>query len=197
MNGHHDLSTIMLHLLSPAHLTVLGTFFLVEQTNYSWTGGMKTSLCTNPSRCTHLYVCVLYIWDVHTHLMLVYVLSCFVSDSLRLYGLQPTRLLYPWSIGVSRQDVEWDAMPFSRGSPQPRDWTCVFCDSCISGGFFTAEPLGEPMFLVPFWMCGSITWVKKQLHHCSLQITNHSLHPCYTPDFAVDARKMVNRVVPV
>ena len=30
--------------------------------------------------------------------------------------------------------LEWAAIPFSRGSSQPRDWTQV---SCIAGGFFT------------------------------------------------------------
>ena len=30
--------------------------------------------------------------------------------------------------------LEWVAFPFSRGSPQPRDWTQV---SCIAGEFFT------------------------------------------------------------
>ena len=30
--------------------------------------------------------------------------------------------------------LEWVAFLFSRGSPQPRDWTQV---SCIAGGFFT------------------------------------------------------------
>ena len=30
--------------------------------------------------------------------------------------------------------LEWVAIPFSRGSSQPRDWTQV---SCIAGGFFT------------------------------------------------------------
>ena len=29
---------------------------------------------------------------------------------------------------------EWVAIPFSRGSSQPRDWICV---SCIAAGFFT------------------------------------------------------------
>ena len=40
--------------------------------------------------------------------------------------------------------LEWVAMPSSRGSSQPRDQTCVSCDSCIAGGFFTAEPQGKP-----------------------------------------------------
>ena len=33
--------------------------------------------------------------------------------------------------------LEWVAIPFSRGSSQPRDRTCIFC---IVGRFFTAEP---------------------------------------------------------
>ena len=36
----------------------------------------------------------------------------------------------------------------SRGSSQPRDWTCVFCNSCIAGGFFTTEPLGKPSHIL-------------------------------------------------
>ena len=40
--------------------------------------------------------------------------------------------------------LEWVAMPSSRGSSQPRDWTCVSCDSCIAGRFFTAEPRAKP-----------------------------------------------------
>ena len=36
--------------------------------------------------------------------------------------------------------LEWVAMPSSRGSSQPRDWTQV---SCIAGKFFTTEPARE------------------------------------------------------
>ena len=32
------------------------------------------------------------------------------------------------------------AMPFTRGSSQPRDRTQISCSFCIAGGFFTAEP---------------------------------------------------------
>ena len=42
----------------------------------------------------------------------------------------------PLSIGILQaRIVEWVAMPSSRGSSQPRDWTQV---SCIAGGFFTS-----------------------------------------------------------
>ena len=41
--------------------------------------------------------------------------------------------------------LEWVAMPFSRGTSQPRDWIHVPCTSCIAGRFFTAEPLGKPI----------------------------------------------------
>ena len=36
--------------------------------------------------------------------------------------------------------LEWVAMPSSRGSSQPRDWTHI---SGIAGGFLTTEPSGE------------------------------------------------------
>ena len=36
--------------------------------------------------------------------------------------------------------VKWVAISFSKGSSLPRDWTRV---SCVPGGLFTAEPLGE------------------------------------------------------
>ena len=37
--------------------------------------------------------------------------------------------------------LQWVAIPFSRGSSQPRDRTRI---SSIAGGFFTSEPLGKP-----------------------------------------------------
>ena len=37
--------------------------------------------------------------------------------------------------------LEWVAIPFSRGSFQPRDQICV---SYIAGQFFTVEPPGKP-----------------------------------------------------
>ena len=33
---------------------------------------------------------------------------------------------------------EWVAISHSRGSSQPRDWTCISSVSCIASGFFTA-----------------------------------------------------------
>ena len=47
--------------------------------------------------------------------------------------------------------LEWVAMPSSRGSPPPTDWTWVFCISCIAHGFFTAEPLGKPDKTTGIW----------------------------------------------
>ena len=42
---------------------------------------------------------------------------------------------------LQARTLEWVAIPFSRASSQPRDRICVFC---VTGGFFTAEPLGKP-----------------------------------------------------
>ena len=44
--------------------------------------------------------------------------------------------------------LESIAMPSSRGSSRSRDRTCVFCGSCIAGGFFTTEPQGSPRTVV-------------------------------------------------
>ena len=45
-----------------------------------------------------------------------------------VHGISQTRIL------------QWGAIPFSRGSTQPRDRTWV---SCTAGRFFTAEPPGK------------------------------------------------------
>ena len=39
--------------------------------------------------------------------------------------------------------LEWVAMPSSRGFSRPRDQTCIFCGSCITGRFFATQPPGE------------------------------------------------------
>ena len=49
--------------------------------------------------------------------------------------------------------LEWVALPFSKGSSQPRDWTQV---SCIAGGFFTVwatrhSSLAMPSLRLIFW----------------------------------------------
>ena len=38
--------------------------------------------------------------------------------------------------------LKWVAMPSSRESSQPRDWTHI---SCFAGRFFTPEPPGKPL----------------------------------------------------
>ena len=50
----------------------------------------------------------------------VCMLNCsVVSNSLPVHGISQERIL------------EWVAISFSRGSSQPRDWTLIFCVSCI------------------------------------------------------------------
>ena len=44
------------------------------------------------------------------------------------------------SMGFSRQEHEWVAVPSFRGSSLPRDRTCISCSFCIAGGFFIIEP---------------------------------------------------------
>ena len=49
--------------------------------------------------------------------------------SLRLHGLQHTRLLCQWD--SPGKNIGWAAISFSRGSSEPRDQTWVFYVSCI------------------------------------------------------------------
>ena len=44
--------------------------------------------------------------------------------------------------------LEWVAMPSSRGSSWPRDWTHFSCVACIAGKFITAEPPRKPFSLI-------------------------------------------------
>ena len=40
--------------------------------------------------------------------------------------------------------LEWIAMPSSKGSSWPREWSNISCISCIANRFFTDEPPGKP-----------------------------------------------------
>ena len=51
---------------------------------------------------------------------------------------------------LQARTLEWFAIPFSRGSSQPRDWTLV---SCIAGRFFTIWATGEnEIYLGCLWL---------------------------------------------
>ena len=72
---------------------------------------------------------------------------CLVTQSCQI-------LCNPWTVACQAplsmgifwvKILEGVAMPFSRGSSQPRDWTHV---SCITGGFFTTEPPGKSILHV-------------------------------------------------
>ena len=68
-------------------------------------------------------------------------LKCLVFWYLRLRRVQVSCLTicdpmgYTVHVILQARILEWVAVPFSRGSSQPRDWTEV---SHIAGGFFTS-----------------------------------------------------------
>ena len=47
-----------------------------------------------------------------------------MSSSLQSQGLKPIKLLCPWNFP---RILQWAAIPFSRGSSPPGDWTCGSC----------------------------------------------------------------------
>ena len=63
--------------------------------------------------------------------------------------------------GVLQERVlELVAIPSSRGSSQPKEWTCV---SCIAGRFFTTGPLGKPILAL-------LVKAKYQIKICYLNV---------------------------
>ena len=87
-----------------------------------------------------------------------------VSGSLWPLGLWPTSLLAPWD--SPGKILEWIAIPFSRGSFQPRDRTRV---SFIAGRSFMSELQGDPVLWIgssilgfPWWL----SWKRSRLQ-CS------------------------------
>ena len=60
-----------------------------------------------------------------------------LSDSLQPHGLEPARVLCPWDSPGKNTVLEWEAVPFFRGSSRPRDWTQF---SRIAGDSLLSEP---------------------------------------------------------
>ena len=88
---------------------------------------------------SHMHIYSIYIYTyifIYTHVHA----SCF--SRVWLFGTPWTAAHQaPLSMGFSRQKlVEWVAMPSSRASFWPRDWTRVFC---VAGGFFTRWVIRE------------------------------------------------------
>ena len=71
--------------------------------------------------CVCICMCLL---SCFSHVRLCDPLDCSLPGS-SVHGILQTRTL------------EWVAMLSSKGSSQLRDWTCIFCVSWVSGGFFT------------------------------------------------------------
>ena len=69
-----------------------------------------------------------------------------MSDALRPKDCSPPGSSVHGILQV--RTLEWVAMPSSRGSSQPRDWTWV---SCTAGGFFTTESPSYPQFQKRRW----------------------------------------------
>ena len=71
-----------------------------------------------------------------------------MSNSLRPFRLWPAKLLCPWDSPGKNTVVGCHAL-LQRIFPTQQQ-NCVFCDSCISGGFFTAKPLGQVLVRLAF-----------------------------------------------
>ena len=86
----------------------------------------------------HFCVCIFI-------LIRVYVCVCMLSCDWLFVILWFVAHQTPLSMEFSTQEY-WSGLPCStsRGSFQPREWTCTSCCSSIAGRFFTTEPPGKP-----------------------------------------------------
>ena len=62
--------------------------------------------------------------------------------------------------------LEWVAISFSRGSSQPRDWTCASYSSFIGRGFFTISATQEACFLLLCFINNSCV----EVVHCGFNL---------------------------
>ena len=79
---------------------------------------------------------------------------------------------------LQARTLEWVAMPSSRGSSWPRDWTCISCISCIASRFFTTEPrklLGLSDQLLSRVRLFATPWIAA--HQASLSMTTYWSSP--------------------
>ena len=72
--------------------------------------------------------------------------------------------------------LEWIVMPSSRGSFQPRDWTCVSYISCI-GRFHTKYYL---------------SWLQAAVAYSRVLVPSQRLRPCSTEHWILDTRSVVS-----
>ena len=118
--------------------------------------------------CVCMYVCV-----AQSYLTLCNPMD-YWPPSISVHGILQARIL------------EWVAMPFSRGSFQPRDQTQVSCVFCITGRFFTTEPLGKPQLNTthPYKACSSLTYPPHFLGSSPILIypcpPQNPHNPCFT-----------------
>ena len=78
---------------------------------------------------------------------------CVLSHLSRVHLFcEPMDLSLPGSSvhGILQARVlEWVAMPSSRGSSRPRDWTCIsLMSSALAGGFFTTSATREAQLII-------------------------------------------------
>ena len=71
--------------------------------------------------------------------------------------------------------LEWVAISYSRGSSQPRGWTCV--SPALAGRFFSTEPSGKPHVYVYIYINSFIPYNSPMIAvpFCTVLICNHLL----------------------
>ena len=76
--------------------------------------------------------------------------------------------------------LEWVAIPFSRGSPWPREQTCV---SCIEGGLFTIWATRQAFYQVHAKRWKPLLLPKKKIEFGMCNLSLHPIDPHLFPTY--------------
>ena len=124
----------------------------------------KDQTCVSCVSCIGKWI--LYHWTSEDSLKPYCMPSNFSCVSLHPHGLSPARLLCPWN--SPGKNTELVAMPSSRGSSWPRDWTMSPVAPVLAGRYFT--PAEAPIIAPP----KLVDVIKIMMLHDVF--INHSLH---------------------
>ena len=131
---------ILNNCLTGQILTVLGDESLAE---------LKSCLLSHMAAVLLAHTATLILRLLFSWLLCSWVAGCVCAKSLQSYLTlcNPMNCSLPGSSvhGILQAKIlEWVAVPSSKGSSWPRNWTRSSCGSCIAGGFLPLSHPGSP-----------------------------------------------------
>ena len=107
-------------------------------------------------------ICIVYVYTQNIHPHQIYIFYYILHMSVHAQPFQSCLMTLCHSVDCSppgsfvhgvlqARMLEWVAMPSSRESSWPREWTHISCVFCISGGFFTHWATCEASMYITYY----------------------------------------------